>query len=501
MIPLLIGIIGLIYQYFNDKKNFAVVGLLFILTGVALVVYLNSPPAEPRERDYIYAGSYYAFCFWIGFGVIAIASGIEKILKSQKTAALIAIAMGLTAPAIMAAEGWDDHDRSDRFFSVDSAVNYLDSCEPNAILFTGGDNDTFPLWYAQEVEGERTDMRVVVLSYYNTDWYIYQSMRRHYESEPFPYTLTEENYRQGGFNDGLMYYETGIKSINLGQYLDLIKKNSKNLIHPMYGTTNMIPSKDLILSVDTANVKAMGIIPENLQSLMIPEMRLRVKGNSLMKQDLALLDLLYTNNWERPIYVNNTSLEQFNIDLRPYVVSEGNAYRILPIRNPVPQNRLVNTNVAYRNLTEKFRFRGLDNPDAFFSVDYRSFVQNHRSTFNEVAEALIAEGETEKARKLLMLSLEKMPDTGVPYDFVNALMVELLLEVGEKEKGIEIATVVGGRYEEMANYMLNQGTINQDLTRYIAVLGELQRVLYKYGESDLAKRFEDAYQRYASELQ
>lgn len=501
MIPLLIGIIGLIYQYFNDKKNFAVVGLLFILTGVALVVYLNSPPAEPRERDYIYAGSYYAFCFWIGFGVIAIASGIEKMLKSQKTAALIAIAMGLTAPAIMAAEGWDDHDRSDRLFSVDSAVNYLESCEPNAILFTGGDNDTFPLWYAQEVEGERTDMRVVVLSYYNTDWYIYQSMRRHYESEPFPYTLTEENYRQGGFNDGLMYYETGIKSIDLGQYLDLIKKNSKNLIHPLYGTTNMIPSRDLILKVDTTKVKAMGIVPANLQPYIVPEMRLRVKGNSLMKQDLALLDLLYTNNWERPIYVNNTSLEQFNIDLKPYVVSEGNAYRILPVRNPVPQNRLVNTNVAYRNLTEKFRFRGLDNPDAFFSVDYRSFVQNHRSTFNEVAEALIAEGETEKARTLLMLSLEKMPDTGVPYDFVNALMVELLLEVGEKEKGIEIATVVGGRYEEMANYMLNEGIINQDLTRYIAVLGELQRVLYKYGESDLAKRFEDAYQRYASELQ
>ncbi|MBX2971045.1 MAG: DUF2723 domain-containing protein, partial [Cyclobacteriaceae bacterium] len=501
MIPLLIGIIGLLYQYFNDKKNFAVVGLLFVLTGVALVVYLNSPPSEPRERDYIYAGSYYAFCFWIGFGVLAIANGIEKILKSQKTAALIAIVIGLTAPAIMAAQGWDDHNRSDRFFSVDSASNYLESCEPNAILFTGGDNDTFPLWYAQEVEGIRTDMRVVVLSYYNTDWYIYQSMRRHYESEPFPYTLTEENYRQGGFNDGLMYYETGIKSIDLAQYIDLIKKNSKNLIHPMYGTTNMIPSKDLILKVDTTKVKAMGIVPANLQQYIVPEMRLRVKGNSLMKQDLALLDLLYTNNWERPIYVNNTSLEQFNIDLKPFVVSEGNAFRILPVRNPVPQNKFVNTEAAYRNLTEKFRFRGLDNPNAFFSVDYRSFVQNHRSTFNEIAEALIKEGKPEKARELLMMSLEKMPDQGVPYDFINALMVELLLEVGEKEKAVEIATVVGNRFDEMANFMIQEGILNRDLYNNIAVLGELQRALYKYGESELAKRFEDAYQRYASELQ
>lgn len=501
MIPLLIGIIGLLYQYFNDRKNFAVVGLLFILTGVALVVYLNSPPSEPRERDYIYAGSYYAFCFWIGFGVIAIASGIEKILKSQKTSALIAIIIGLAAPTIMAAEGWDDHNRSDRFFSVDSASNYLESCEPNAILFTGGDNDTFPLWYAQEVEGIRTDMRVVVLSYYNTDWYIYQSMRRHYESEPFPYTLTEENYRQGGLNDGLVYYETGIKSIDLGQYIQLIKRNSKDLVHPIHGTINMIPSKELVLKVDTAKVKAMGIIPASLQEYAVSEMRLRIRGNSLMKQDLALLDLLYTNNWERPVYVNNTSLEQFNIDLKPYVVSEGNAFRILPVRNPVPQNRFVNTEVAYRNITDKFRFRGLDNPNAFFSVDYRSFVQNHRSTINEVAEALINEEKPEKARELLMMSLEKMPDQGVPYDFINALMVGLLLEVGEREKAIEVATITGNRFDEMANFMVQEGNLNRELYQYIAVLGELQRALYQYGESDLAKRFEDAYQRYANELQ
>lgn len=501
MIPFIIGMIGLVYHYLNDKKNFAVVGLLFVLTGVALVVYLNSPPSEPRERDYIYAGSYYAFCFWIGFGVIAIAQSIGRFIKNQKVAALAATIIGLTAPAIMAAEGWDDHDRSNRFFSVDSANNYLESCAPNAILFTGGDNDTFPLWYAQEVEGIRTDIRVVVLSYYNTDWYIAQSMRRHYESEPFPYTLTEQHYRQGGYNDGLMYYETGIKSIDLAQYIDLIKKESKNLIHPQYGTTNMVPSKELVLKVDTTYVKSLGIVPTNIQDLMVSEMRLRVKGNSLMKQDLALLDLLLTNNWERPIYVNNTSLEQFNVDLKPFIVIEGNAFRILPIRNPVPQNRLVNTEVSYTNLTQKFRFRGLDDPKAFFSVDYRSFVQNHRSTFNELAGALIAEDNKERAREILLLSLAKMPDTGVPYDFTNALSVELFMEVGETEKAVEIATVIGNRVDEMASYMIRKGQINRDLYNNIAVLGELQRVLYKYGEGDLAKRFEDAYEKHAAEIQ
>jgi hypothetical protein len=500
MIPFLLGIVGVIYQSGKDKKNFAVVGLLFILTGVALVVYLNSPPSEPRERDYIYAGSYYAFCFWIGFGVLGIADALGRIIKNGKVTAIAATVIGLTAPAIMAAEGWDDHNRSNRFFSVDSAINYLESCAPNAILFTGGDNDTFPLWYAQEVEGIRTDIRVVVLSYYNTDWYIQQSMRRHYESQPFPYTLTIEHYRQGGYNDGLMYYETGIKSIDLAQYIDLIKKNSKSLIHPMYGSTNMVPSKELVLKVDTARVIELGLVPEGMEDLLVSEMRFRVKGNSLMKQDLAMLDLLLTNNWERPVYVNNTSLEQFNVDLKPYVITEGNAFRILPLRNPNPQNRIVNTDLAYSNITEKFQFRGLDDPKVFFSVDYRSFVQNHRSTFNDVAGALLAEGDKERAREILLLSLERMPDKGVRYDFTNALSVEMLFEVGEKETAIDIANVVGNRVDEMAAYLIQKGIFDRELYNNIAVLGELQRVLYKYGESDLAKRFEDAYDKYAGQL-
>ncbi len=258
MIPFLLGFFGLYYQATKDAKNAGVIGLLFVLTGVALVVYLNSPPSEPRERDYIYSGSYYAFSFWIGIAVIGLASGINKVIKNAKAAAITATFIAFSAPALMAAQGWDDHNRSNRFFSVDSAANYLESCAPNGILFTGGDNDTFPLWYAQEVEGIRTDMRVLVLSYYNTDWYIEQSMRTHYLSEALPYTLSPDHYRQGGPNESLMYQETNIKSIDLAQYIDLIKKNSKSLQHPYYPNTNMIPSKELVLKIDTAQVKRLG---------------------------------------------------------------------------------------------------------------------------------------------------------------------------------------------------------------------------------------------------
>jgi hypothetical protein len=501
MIPFILGFFGLYYQVIKDPKNAGVIGLLFILTGVALVVYLNSPPSEPRERDYIYSGSYYSFSFWIGLAVIGLASGISRIIKNAKVAAITATLVALSAPALMAAQGWDDHNRSNRYFSVDSASNYLESCAPNGILFTGGDNDTFPLWYAQEVEGIRTDLRVVVLSYYNTDWYIEQSMRKHYESDAFPYTLTAEHYRQGGPNEGLMYHETGIKSIDLAQYIDLIKKNSKSLLHPYYPNTNMIPSKELVLKVDTAHVKKLGIIPKGMEHMLVPEMKLRVRRNSLLKQDLALLDLMLTNNWERPLYVNNTSLEQFNIDLKPFVVSEGNAFRILPLQNPEPRTRLVNTDVAYNNIMNKFRFRGLDDPKVFYSVDYRNFVQNHRSTFNDVAEALLNEKDTIRAREVLLRSLEVMPDKGVPYDFTNALMLEMLFEVGEKEKAIDIANIIGNRVDEMAAYMIRKGLFDRDLYNNIAVLGELQRVLYKYGEAELAEKYEQAYEKHASQVQ
>lgn len=499
MIPFILGLVGMFFQTVNDQKNMAVVGLLFILTGVALVVYLNGPPAEPRERDYIYSASYYAYCFWIGFAVIGIAQALMKVTKNLKVASIASILICSSAPALMASQGWDDHDRSNRYFSVDSAVNYLESCAPNAVIFTGGDNDTFPLWYAQEVEGIRTDMRVIVLSYYNTDWYISQSMRKHYESEPLPYTLTLNQYRQGGPNDYLPYEDLKIKAMDLRQYIGLLSKDYQGL--RLYPSANVVPTKDIVLTVDVEKVKSMGIIPEGMDSLVVPQMLLRVKGNALEKKDLALLDVLLSNNWERPLYVNNTSLEQFNIDLRPYVVVEGNTYRILPLRNPDPRVKLVNTKIAYENMLKKFQFRGLDNPNAYFSQDYRNFVLNHRGAFNELADAFLAKGDKEKAREVVLFALEKMPNKAIPYDVSNARNVEMLFEVGEKEKAIELTADLGKQMDEMAAYYLLKREYGNDLYNSIVVLGELQRVLYKYGEADLAKKYEEAYQKYADMMQ
>jgi hypothetical protein len=499
MIPFALGLIGMFFQIAYDGKNVAVVGLLFILTGFALVVYLNGPAAEPRERDYIYAASYYAYCFWIGFAVLGIGKWLMDFSFSKKAAAIAATLVGLTAPAIMAQQGWDDHNRANRYFSVDSAVNYLESCAPNAILFTGGDNDTFPLWYAQEVEGVRTDMRVIVLSYYNTDWYIEQSMRKHYESQPLPYTLTEGQYIQGGPNDYLPYFDRKIESMDLKEYIDLLSKNSKML--RLYPDANVIPTKKIILDVDVDKIRASGIVPQELDSLIVPKMILQLKGGALEKKDLALLDLLLTNNWERPIYVNYTSLDQFNIDLRPYVVMEGNTFRILPIRNPNPRNRIVNTQVAYENIMKKFQFRGLQDPSVYYSEDYRNFVLNHRGTINEITDALLEKGEKDKARQVLLYSLEKMPNAVIPYDVSNARNVETLFEVGEKEKAIEVATILGNRMIDLAEYNISKRNFGNDTYNAIVILSELQRVLYKYGEAELAKKYEDAYEKNAGIFQ
>lgn len=499
MIPFVLGLIGMFFQFSRDTKNFAVVGLLFVMLGVAIVVYLNSPPVEPRERDYIYAGSTYAFAFWIGFSVIAIGETLGRYIKNLRAAAIAAILIGASAPVIMAAEGWDDHNRSNRFFSVDSGKNYLASCTDDAILYTGGDNDTFMLWYAQEVEGFRTDMRVIVLSYFNTDWYIEQSMRKMNDSEPLKYTLSLNDYRQGGPNDYLPFMDLKLNSIDLKQYLDLLSKN-----HPQLRSDdrNIVPSKILTLNVDKAKVLASGIIPEGMDSLVVDQMQLRLIGGGLEKKDLAMLDMLATNDWERPIYVNHTSLSQFKVDLSPYAIQEGNTSRILPMRNPNPKKEFVNADLSYDNLINKCSYRGLDDPTIYYSEDYRNFVLNHRSAFNSVAQALIDKGDLEKARKALLFSIEKMADVAVPYDHTAAETVNLLFQVGEKEKALEIANIIGERADEMAAYLIRKGVgLTIELRKNIYIIGELQSTLLENGESELATKFEEMYDRHVRDLQ
>ncbi len=524
MLPLLLGLIGLFYQYRKDIKGFSVVGMLFLLTGIALVVYLNSPPVEPRERDYIYAGSFYAFAMWIGFGVMAVGQFLHQFIKKRIAAGAAAALICLSVPLLMGVVGWDDHDRSNRFFSVDSARNFLASCAPNAILFTGGDNDTFPLWYVQEVEGFRTDVRVIVLSYFNTDWYIEQMTRPAYESEPLPFSLTKENYKQGGPNDYLPYVERpNIKgAINLEQYIKLIKENSPALKMPnARAEYNTVPARSFYLDVKTVQVneepadtatavsaterslspQLNDIIPTSMQNLYTDRMYINLKGRALEKKDLMILDLMLTNQWERPIYFNNTSLMGVNIDLRANVIQEGTAYRLLPIVNPDPSDELVNTEVMHENMTQNFFWRELDNPEVYYSEDYRNFALNHRSSFNSLARALLDEGKTEQARETLNKSLALMPDVAIPYDYVTAQSIQLLFEVGEDEKAKEVAQIIGDRADAMLSYMQEEGgNYGYERQKQMIILNEISRALTSAGQSELGKKYEDTLLKYYNQI-
>ena len=522
MLPLILGLVGMFFQYNHHRKGFWVVALLFFLTGIALILYLNSPPIEPRERDYIYVGSFYAFAIWIGFGTMALADWLKKYLKDFKAPA-VATGVTLLIPIIMAAEGWDDHDRSDRFFSVDSAINYLESCAPNAILFTGGDNDTFPLWYAQEVEGVRTDVRVIVLTYFATDWYIDQMRRSTYESEPLPLSLTPKNYKQGGANDYVLVREDPRlqgKAVDLKQYLKLIKDESDLLRLPTsFGdSVSVMPSKQIILNVDSADVVERGLIPEGKENLVTSQMVLPIKGGALYKNDLALLDIIATNDWERPIYFNQTSLMNVNLNLRDYVVQEGATFRLLPVDSRKqrisdtsldremdfnPQQNLVNSEVMYENVMTKFKWRELDNPNSYYTTeDYKDkAVSVHRSYLNNLAETLIAENNIEKARDVLLKSLEKMPDESVPYDIYSADMVRLLFEVDESEKALEISEALSTRADEELSYLTKKGITNRDTYINLRILDVLRNTMKAMGQTEEAQQLEEVFLQHYSLFQ
>lgn len=467
MLPLLLGLLGVFFHYKKDQKNFWVLLLLFFLTGLALVLYLNSPPVEPRERDYIYVGSFYVFTMWIGFGVIAIYEALRKVSYNH----IIATVIGLLIPGIMLAKGWDNHDRSNRFHSVDQAKNTLRSCAPNAILFTGGDNDTFPLWYVQEVEGFRTDVRVVVLSYFSTDWYIQQMRRPAYESKPLPLSMKPENYLQGK-NDYVPLIEAPNmkdRAVNVKSYMKYVDNNDPQVLVPLQdGTyTAKLLTKNFVLDIDKQDILSKGFIPKGKEDRIVDKMTWRLKEgySSIYKNDLAILDILATNDWERPIYFNNTSANTSNLDLRPWLQLEGMAFRLMPVRTQnTGEVGEPNIDVMLENMSQ-FEFRGFNDPSVYHDEEYRKFGSNTRNSYARLARALYEKGDKAKAKEVLDEALENIPDKSIPYSFFTSRFVEIYYMLGEKEKAMEIAAVMEKRAAEFMKYMEETGKYDDNLYR------------------------------------
>jgi len=420
-LPLLLGLIGLFYHNEKHKKDFWVVMSLFIMTGIAIVFYLNQTPNQPRERDYAYAGSFYAFAIWIGLGVAGIFSLLRSWLSEKPSAILAVVLSFVLVPALMAKENWDDHDRSGRYTARDIARNYLESCDQNAILFTNGDNDTFPLWYAQEVEGIRPDVRIVNLMLFNTDWYIDQMKKKAYDSEPLPLTLPWEKYKDGTNNS--IFVRANERWATIEDIINFVRSDDprSKLTLRSEQKVDYIPTQKMVLPVDSATVVNNGTVKIKDAGELVPEIRFQLTPNDqVLKGILAELDLLGTNRWKRPIYFVAGGNEGA-LGLENYFQLEGLAYRLVPIRTPEKsflEIGRIDTDILYDRLMNTFTWGRMNEPDVY--LDYyhvRTFnVIRFRDVYNRLALALIEEGQFEKAEKVLDRCLELSPKEKIPYD-------------------------------------------------------------------------------------
>jgi hypothetical protein len=426
-LPLILGILGLLFHLTAHRKDFSVVGLLFFMTGIAIVLYLNQTPMQPRERDYAYAGSFYAFCIWIGLGVFGMYDTLKKGWKNQFTATIIVVLSLLFVPGLMASQNWADHNRSGRYTARDIARNYLDSCEKNAILFTNGDNDTFPLWYVQEVEGYRTDIRVVNLMLFNTDWYINQMRIKAYESDPLSITLPFSKYADGV--NGSVYVKTDPRKINIKTLIEGIKSDNSMFKERTIRNdlVDVLPTSNLMMDVDSALVISNGTVKTKNASLIEHPVNWTLKDIPISKANLLQLDILAHNNWQSPIYFVAGGNDG-TLGLEDYFQMDGLAYRLVPIRTKSPDTYYelgrIDTDILYENLMNKFTWGRMNEKDVY--LDYynlRTFsVIKFRKTFVRLAEALMAEGKKDSAVQVLDRCMELAPNEKIPYDqFISGI--------------------------------------------------------------------------------
>jgi hypothetical protein len=508
-LPLILGLVGLFFHFKKDKLDGFIVFLLFVLTGVAIIVYLNNTPYQPRERDYGYVGSFYAFAIWIGLGVFAIADVLSKKV-SANIATVVAIIIGLfSAPVLMAKEGWDDHDRSDRYTARDFAANYLNSCAPNAILFTNGDNDTFPLWYAQEVEGIRTDVRVVNLSLSNTDWYIEQMRRKAYDSDPIPLTLKEEQYRQGTRDYVPVYYNPNIISdstryYNVKQLMEFVgSEDPQAKIQTQSGMElSYLPTDKVLIPVDSALVVGNGTVPKGMESMVLKAMPWKINKQYLMKNDLMIMDIISTNNWKRPIYFAVTVGDDAYMNLEPYFQLEGLAYRLVPMRMQTfdGQTGKANTDIMYENMMNKFKWGGMSNDGIYMDENNLRMTMNLRNNFARLAEALIAEGKNDKARKVIDRCMQEMPRKNIPYNYFMLPIAEVYYKLGMNKEADALLKDIADIYEEDLTYYFRfkgklAESIDTERQQAMAVMQRLGQVARMNKQEKLANELDSRFKK------
>jgi hypothetical protein len=470
-LPLILGLIGLFFLYNKDKKMFWTLLVFFLFTGLAIQVYTNVRPFEPRERDYSVVGSFYVFAIWIGFGVYALFNAAQKFSKNQLLAPAIAGVCLLIVPGVLATNNWDDHDRSGRETAHAMAIKYLESCDPNAILFTIGDNDSFPLWYAQEIEGIRTDVRVVNTSLFQTDWYIDQMKRKAYESDPIPSSLTHDKYKFGT-RDYIIKDTITSDTIPIKEFMNFITSDDARTkykhvlqqqgydisrIRSQELNANYLPTENVRIPVDKASVLANGIVPEKDADLIVPYIDIKITGNALTKNRLLMLDIIANNNWERPIYFSGGAFgEDDYIWMKDYLQLDGLVYKLVPIRtavdraNPFDMGR-VDVEKMY-DLVSNWQWGNSGNDDVYHDVETRKNGITYRGNLARLIEALINNDQLEKAEEIADLAMDKMPVDIFSYYTLLEPYISAYYQVESTDKARLLFKDVAKKYQENLEY-------------------------------------------------
>jgi len=483
-LPFLLGLIGLVYQFIKDPKDWLVLGLLFFFTGLAINFYTNPPSPQPRERDYAYVGSFYVFAIWIAVGVYALYEVLSKRIPQVMSASIVSLACLFAVPSLMASQNWDDHNRSNTSTASDFAKNYLNSCAPNAILFTNGDNDTFPLWYVQEVLRYRTDVRVVNLSLLNTDWYIEQMRRKAWDADGIPQRIPENKLRQG-VNDYVPIYErpevTGFRDVDeiIGFVIDDTPK-SKVGIGQGQKQVDYIPTKNFKITVDKEKVLKNGTVPKDREARIVENIEWTVNKSYIMKNDLIILDILAANDWNRPVYFAITTGNDSYLGLTDYFQLEGLAYRLVPYKavSYDGQTGEVNTDIMYENLMNQFKWGGMDEGDIYMNENNRRMCMNFRNNFSRLSSEFIRLGQKEKAVEVLDECLASIPEKNIPYNYFVLSIAENYYKLEEYEKGNKIIGSLVDLYEDDLKYYLSlkgddKASVREDSERARYILQQI----------------------------
>ncbi|HVB03222.1 MAG TPA: DUF2723 domain-containing protein [Chitinophagaceae bacterium] len=424
MLPLLLGLLGLFFQFERDRRHALVVFLLFFFTGIAIILYLNQAGPQPRERDYSYVGSFYAFAIWIGLGVLFIYDSLKKKLSGKTAAITAGLICLLAVPVLMASQEWNDHDRHQKTLARDTGADYLESCAKNAILFTMGDNDTYPLWYAQEVEGIRPDIRIINTSLLGTDWYMDELRQKINQSDPVPCDWSPEKY-QGSTRDYVYYYPGVVpkdKFFNINDVMNFVGNDDpKSKIQAGDQMLNYMPTQNMYIPVDKAEVLENGTVPLADSAKVVSEVPFTWKKNVYEKNDLLELEIIASNHWKRPIYFTGSPIA---MGLTDYLETDGLSYRLVPYKDPVnsamPGLGTVNTTLMYHNLLTKFRFGGAQRPGTYFDEPNRRELLIIRSAFAKLGIALAAEGKKDSALHALNYCDSNMLQQDFPYGMVSS---------------------------------------------------------------------------------